>query len=323
MQFSRTAAPETSKGPALLAFMQHNKWRKIAILSSTESIWFETRQDIVKQLETASIDVFKPAAFEPGNVTDAMLSEIRRSGFRIVFVLSNDNDAETLASLACRESMATGWAWLVSHSVSAIAGWLWFRPFLASNMQAFAKQVSEYSMSHFNISVLPDSVDLGYSVALYDAIMLYAYAATKVLSEGGDLQDGAGITEAVRTTAVEGAGGTLVALNSDGDRIESYEVMNYVLEMGDVLSSAAVGVFNNTLKQYKAYERAVVWPGNSTLVPIDYVPGDDACRALCCISVCISIRCGGYYNNAYKNARSGIRTTAYAPVCKQVSAIVQ
>ena len=296
MQFSRTAAPETSKGPALLAFMQYNKWRKIAILSSTESLWFETRQGLLKQLDAASIDVFKPAAFEPGNVKDAILSQIRQSGFRIVLVLSNHNNAETLALLARRESMATGWAWLVFEEktpVPAMAGWFSFRPFLASNMQAFAKQVSDYSMSHFNISVLPDSVNLGYSVALYDAIMLYAYAATKVLSEGGSLQDGTAITEAVRSTAIEGVGGTTVVLNSDGDRIESYEVMNYVLETGNVPSSAAVGMFNNTLKQYKVYERAVVWPGNSTLVPIDYVPGDNACCALYCISVCISIHCGG------------------------------
>jgi hypothetical protein len=278
MQFSRTVASDTSsKGPALLAFMQYYKWRKIAILSSTESLWFETRQGLVKQLEATSIKVLKPAAFEPGDVKDAMLSEIRRSGFRIVFVLSYDADAQTLASLGRRESMTTGWAWLVSAertAVPAIAGWLWFRPFLASDMQAFAKQVSDYSMSHFNISVRPDSVDLTYSAALYDAIMLYAYSATKVLSEGGNLHDGFVVTEAVRSTTFTGVGGTVVALDSSGDRVESYEMMNYVLRAGDAMRSMAVGRFNSTLKEYKAYKRDMVWPGLTMEVPEDYFSGE-------------------------------------------------
>ena len=80
VQYSRTIAPDTSKGPALIAFMQYNKWRKIVILSSTESNWFETQQGLGKQLETAGIRVLKPAPFNPGNLKDATLSEIRQSG---------------------------------------------------------------------------------------------------------------------------------------------------------------------------------------------------------------------------------------------------
>jgi ABC-type branched-subunit amino acid transport system substrate-binding protein len=231
----------------------------------------------VKQLEVASIEVLKPAAFEPGAFRDAAMSEIGRSGFRIVLVLSYDADAQTVASLGRRESMTTGWAWLVLAemlSVPAMAGWLSFRPFLGSGTKAFAKQVSDYSMSHFNISVRADSVDLAYSAALYDAIMLYAYSATKVLSEGGDLRDGEAVTAALRNTTIEGVGGSAVALDSNGDRIQSYEVMNYVLEVGDVMGSVAVGIFNSTLREYKVYERAVVWPGSTMEAPADYFSGE-------------------------------------------------
>ena len=74
-----------------------------------------------------------------------------------------------------------------------------------------------------------DAVDLTYSVALHDAIMLFAHAATKLLSEGGDLHDGQAVTEAVRNTNFVGAGGEVVALDERGDRRESYEVMNFVI----------------------------------------------------------------------------------------------
>ena len=150
-------------------------------------------------------------------------------------------------------------------------------PFLLSIPEEFAKQVSGYSKSHFNLTVSPDSVDLPYSAALYDAIMLYAHATTKMISKGGNLHDGEAVTAAVRSTTFTGVTGTVVALDSNGDRFESYEVMNYVLEEGDVMSSVAVGVYNRTLQQYKAYERALVWSGGTTEVPVDYISGGILC----------------------------------------------
>ena len=184
MQFSRTVAPDTSKGPALIAFMQHSLWTKIAILTTTESLWFETGLGLKKQLEAAGMQVLKPAAFEPGYVKNATLNDVARSGIRIVLVLSYEDDTRTLASHAERKAMVAGWAWLIVEERIAgkyLAGWLCFRPFLApETMQEFAVQVSIYTKSRFNISVSPGSVDLTFSAALYDAIMLYALAATKV-----------------------------------------------------------------------------------------------------------------------------------------------
>ena len=108
MQFSRTVAPDTGKGPALIAFMQHHKWRKIVIISSTESLFLETQHSLGQQLEAASMEVLKPAAFEPGNFKETTLREIKNSGIRIVLVLSYEADARTVASLGHRESMTTG-----------------------------------------------------------------------------------------------------------------------------------------------------------------------------------------------------------------------
>ena len=279
--FSRTVASDTSKGLALIALMRHSKWKKIVILSSTEHLWFDTRLGLEKQLTAAGIEVLKQAAFVPGDIEDAMLGEVRRSGFRIVLVLSYDADTQTVASLAERDGMLAGFAWLITEEKIGgqnLAGWLWFRPFLASSMQAFAKQVSEYSKSHFNVTVSPDSVDLVYSAALYDAIMLYAHAVTRLMSEGGDLRDGKAVTAAVRNTSFAGVGGTVVALDSKGDRIESYEVMNFVMEEDGGMGSVAVGLYNLTEGQYQSYDRAVVWPGNTTAVPGDFLSGE-YCRA--------------------------------------------
>ena len=106
---------------------------------------------------------------------------------------------------------------------STFQGWLCLRSLLPSEgMQAFAEQVSNFTPSNFGITA--DLVDIPHSVALYNAIWLYARAATKVLSEGGDLTDGKAVTAAVRNTTFEGAGNLAVDLNKNGDRVESYEV---------------------------------------------------------------------------------------------------
>ena len=283
--FSRTVSPNPSKGPALVALFGHYNWTKAVMLTSTDGVYFESGLKLTRQLEAEGIKVLKPAAFEPGRFTEGALDKIRRSSIRIVLVLARIADTKAVASSARRAGMGgAGWAWISHRTRSSLdkelAGWLSMRPLLPSQgMQAFAEQVSKYTGSHFPDSVdNPDSVDLASSAALYDAIMLYAHAATTVMSKGGDLRDGQAVTVAIRNTSFTGVGGTVVSLDSNGDRMESYEVMNYVLE-GDRMNTVAVGVFNATLKEYKAYERAVVWPGNNTMD----VPADSISGALCWI----------------------------------------
>ena len=283
-------APDKSKGPALIAFMQHHNWRKVAIISSSENVWIEARSGLSQQLEADGMEVLKPAAFEPNNFKDAALSEIRRSGIRIVLLLATTVDTKVISTRADRALMTSaGWAWLLAEERTAVpgmAGWLFFRPIIGSDRGAFAEQVSVYSKLHFGVASSADMVILGLSVALYDAIMLYVHAATAVMSKGGNLHDGKAVTVAVRNTSFTGVAGTIVSLDSNGDRIESYEVMNYVLDEGDVMSSVAVGMFNSILGQYKADERAVVWPGKTMEVPVDYsgeLQWIDNCSGWCCM----------------------------------------
>jgi len=251
-------------------------WEKAVILSTTESLWFESALGLAKQLGAAGIEVLKPSAFETGSFNAAILREIKRSTIRIVMLCAYDPDMLEIASKADTEGMTSvGWAWVLTEGIVAnlperIQGWLYIQPLLPSKgMQAFAEQVSEYSKSRFNIPVDADSIDLTYSQTLYDAVMLYAHAATKVLSDGGDLRDGQAVTAAVRSTTFEGVGGSAVALDENGDRVESYEIMNYVVGADSAISGVPVGKYDSTERQYTAYERAVVWPGSTMEVPKD------------------------------------------------------
>ena len=150
-------------------------------------------------------------------------------------------------------------------------GWLHLRQLLSVDDE-FVVKTRSYAKKHFNLTFGADNTDalvMEYSAALYNAVILFAHAAQKVLSEKGALQDGKTVTTALRKTQFQGIEGTLVALDANGDRIPSYQVMNYVIGVDHVPGSVPVGVFSTG--QYTAYQCVVLWPGNTTEVPKDYV----------------------------------------------------
>ena len=121
LQFSRTVAPETSKGAVMLAFMRHNRWKRAIVLTSTDSVWFESGRGLANQFEEGQIEVFKPAAFEPRKFNDLTLQQIKQSGIRIVVVLADDADARAVAMQASKVQVATaGWAWMLPHDSQAV-----------------------------------------------------------------------------------------------------------------------------------------------------------------------------------------------------------
>ena len=117
-QFSRTVAPETSHGPALISLMRRYSWSKTVVLTSTDGVYFQSGLGITKQLESVGVEVLKPAAFEPGNFKEATLQEIKRSGFMIVIFVAYGNDMATVgASAAERGLTGAGRAWILLEGV--------------------------------------------------------------------------------------------------------------------------------------------------------------------------------------------------------------
>ena len=89
-----------------------------------------------------------------------------------MLVLAGGTQTVNFAHVAHKQGMTSGWAWLLTEERlggKELAGWLWFRPFIASDMQAFAERVSKRTASKFSTTLSKASVDLTYSAALYDA----------------------------------------------------------------------------------------------------------------------------------------------------------
>ena len=127
--FSRTVAPETSKGPAFAALMRQHKWSKAVLLSSTDSVWFESGLSLTRQLQAAGLTVFKPAAFQPDTFNAVVLREVKHSGIRFIVLLAYGDDTTTVARVANKEEMnGAGYAWLRSEEMvgasTDLIGWL-------------------------------------------------------------------------------------------------------------------------------------------------------------------------------------------------------
>ena len=78
-----------------------------------------------------------------------------------------------------------------------------------------------YGNAYFpGAGISDDAVVDGYAASLYDAVHLFAHAATKVLEAGGDVRDGAAMTEAMKAAAFTGVLQAQVKLDGSGDMIE-------------------------------------------------------------------------------------------------------
>ena len=75
-QFSRTIAPYQSKGHALILAIKYYNWQKTIILTTTAEPWLPAALELTKELRAATIEVSRPAAFEPGNFKNATLIEV-------------------------------------------------------------------------------------------------------------------------------------------------------------------------------------------------------------------------------------------------------
>ena len=254
--------------------MKHYKWKQAVVLTTTDNIYSLSARGLSQQLkEDGSVVVLEVPPYVPGTFTDEILSGIKRSGYRVIIALAYEADIISVAELSC---CYPRWAWLqidkVGAGVPAMHGWLAFQPLMFFNQQtggfteeSFADEVKEYSKSQFGLS--SSEVNIAYAVSLHDAIMLYAHAATKVMLENGDLFDATTLTEALLNTSFEGLASDTVSLDNNGDRIQSYELMNYVAGADGGIASVSVGWYNSSLQHYQP-SRVVVWPGNTTEVTV-------------------------------------------------------
>lgn len=88
--FVRTVAPETSKGPVVIALMRNYDWNNIVILTDQADVYYKSGIALAAQFRQQGINaqLTGSVALDNTKILDESLVSIQRSGFRFIFLLA-------------------------------------------------------------------------------------------------------------------------------------------------------------------------------------------------------------------------------------------
>ena len=286
--FTRTVSSYASYAPVLTAIFKRLNWQQCEMISSTQNIYFLTSSAWNKRLHTDKVtNHIEPIwTFTAGNfklASPKIFSQILRSGVRIVLTFAYSNDLAQIALEATTHSMiGAGWAWFGSSGIvgaeltvdrtmrerakTALSGWLYVMPaqLQAQALAQFYRKVKTYGRQFFGFNISTVNPE---ATQLYNAVYLYAHAATNVLAMGGTVSNGSAIVDAMKNISFVGIGQRTVKLDINGDAIEPLSVMNYV--QGSHGEMQSIEVATDVSRQLVFNQKRIQWPGNSTDTPLD------------------------------------------------------
>ena len=282
--FVRTTSPYTKWAPAIVALMQWAAWTRLSIVGDTAmaSAAAALRAVAAKSGFQLGTDL----QFNEGHLLDAPgqsspLLSILGVGVRVVAVFAFGSDYRAIAVEAQKHGMSHGWVWMgidmvfgseqgttgteLSLAQAALHGWIYFEPSNAAN-RTFFDRVKAASIADFGQHLGDAESTSLYAANLYDAITLFAVAASKHI---GDL-NGKLIVDAMRNASFDGMTGR-VLLDESGDMKESIRTMNYVLEADGIMRGRRMGTYSGLNREYSAAPYAVIWPGGSSAMPVAWL----------------------------------------------------
>ena len=209
-----------------------------------------------------------------------LLDIIRKGKQRVVIVIASQDDRHEVATVAQGYEMTSNWAWIIIDNMfndelavqnqninDVLQGWISIirTPTQPPALRQFYEQVEKHGQQHFQLNI--SSVD-PHAVRLYDAIYLFAHAATHVLANKGAVSNGTAIVEAMANVSFKGIADRTVQLDSNGDAVESYSLMNYVEGTeGGGIQAVEVGTYESGKLKLRVED--IRWPGNTTQKPQD------------------------------------------------------
>ena len=302
--FVRTTSPYGGWMPSIVGLMQWAGWTKLSSIATTANLHSLAADLLRTEVQSASMSLEVDIRFRSGRFDPAELRRIIAARLRVVFVLGYEPDVLAVALAGHDQGMTTaGWAWLGLDNVpgsetgaaagqidvakASLDGWLYIEPATAAP-QAFFEMVKNRS-SQFNVIYNENEETNGFATSLYDAVILFARAATAIMDAGGSVRDGRAVVAAMKNVSFNGMNG-LIQLDSYGDLRESISVKNYVLLPNRGMKGVAVGLYDSGTKQFISADSTphirptsglsrIRWPGQTEAMPVDSVKPPLECPA--------------------------------------------
>ena len=297
MQFVRTTSSYGSWAPAIVSFAEWAGWQRMAAFSSTENLYLLAAQALNRYTSNRSMSVELVIEFTPIKVgmdteawrrsRSAELERLVESSVRVAIVMAYGADVLSIALLATKRGLTTGWAWLgldtvrgaedfseppnAAEAVLALQGWVFFEPQTGLSVPTdFSSRVRVASRTAFPADFNGTQPDVTpFAANMYDAVMLYATVAWDYPEQ---VRNGTRIVSAMMNASVDGISGR-VQLDARGDMIESIQMVNYAEQNGTNLQR--VGVYDAVQRHFSRLAVTLYWPGGVTQIPMDVVRSDE------------------------------------------------
>jgi ABC-type branched-subunit amino acid transport system substrate-binding protein len=281
--FMRTTSPYSKWASALLGLMGWAQWRSIAFLRDSSEIMalsaLSMRSKVEEQAKYIAIELW----FASQESLPSTLPRIKLAGARVVMALAYATDYLAIAIAARTLKFSEGWAWIGVDMVAdagtigeafgrvvtpqdaqgALQGWLYMEPY-SDAPTSFFDRVRRASIDIHGQQIKEDEPINSFASNLYDAIFLFAHAATRYPEL---LADGRKLAEMMMNYSFQGLGGGIVELDRDGDKKESIRVLNYVAHKDGSSVARRVGLYAAIKAEYTPDDVTVIWPGGSTDIP--------------------------------------------------------
>ena len=277
---------ETARVVPLL--MNWAGWQSLASFHSKQEVFALAIGAVRDELERSGRSMSLSSSFEPGSFEPNKLDDLAPLRLRLVLVLAYEEDMRVVGLAAWQRGMVmTGWAWIafdtllqseetgpsdeLGDSRAALDGWLYIEPLTAAPA-SFFEDVRNASIDVVGQQANGDiSV---YAAHLFDAILLFSYAAARMLERNLPLSDGDAMMKQIGNVTFAGETGWVSIDMTSRSLRESKAVGNY-LRTADNKSmvSGRVFVYDAASNGFAAVKDARVrWPGGTFQIPVDKLP---------------------------------------------------
>eukprot|EP01135_Chromosphaera_perkinsii_P001757 Nk52_evm26s210 gene=Nk52_evmTU26s210 len=289
--FARTVGPLTKYGEAFSAFINSQGWRKVAIVTSSNSLYSSAAQAILTELAKVNVTVQAFQVFNSLQDPTSALEEVKKTNIRVICYLSAGTDMRR-SVLAAKDIGIIGpeYVWLTSGEVfrdstftsdadsrtqealEAIKGFIGFSSYVnetGTEFQNFLGQARTAMTTYFNAPVPADKEIFSRVAVVYDSVLLWAEAATRVIAKGGNPRSGKEVVAEYPNVKFSGISGT-IALDSNFDINRDYQVFNRVPSSARATTVKTVGYYRSETNTFEAESGvAIEWPSGSTQTPLD------------------------------------------------------
>lgn len=281
--FLRTVPSDIFQATAMIALAKRNGWSEISIITSTDTYGSGLSNAVALAAPANGISILSVVSVTQGRFDlSAEIETLKKVGTRALFILhaSPSNVIRAMytanwspVAVIGSDSMAVSNVYTISsrdYPASFIEGWVCFTPTggYGSVFDEFVNRTYT-SRPRLNPTGVQAVVASGNFIiaSIMDALLSFANAITTVNNEGGNPRNGTALLSALRRTSFDGLSGS-VSFDSSGDRIGSYDWINFVggqtIPAGRLSSSGGTTTLTNL--------NTIVWPGGSTDIPTSPIP---------------------------------------------------